>query len=254
MNYQEYKPIESLSKYIDSYWIIQNSNDSFSQRIIPDCCNDIIINIGSEVIVNGVELLLNEKCYLVGNMTNYKDTLLQSNAFLIGIRFKPFGANHLLGFELDGTANTINELSLPEFNLKNFVTSETDIKCLFDAFFAKKNIDIRLPLPEIFDFIIAEKGNVRVSDLANKYYLSERQMQRIFKAKAGITVQELCKQVRLQNTITLLKKNLNRNSILDIAFEAGYYDHSHLTHDLIKYTGYSPSHYVPSIASEEIDN
>lgn len=243
--YQEYKPIESLSKYIDSYWIIQNNFDSFYQRIIPDCCNDVIINIGSEVVVNGSKLLLNEKSYFVSNMTNYKDTLFQSNALLIGIRFKPFGANHLLGFELDGTANTINELSLSEFNFKNLLTSLTDIKCAFDAFFAKMNIDIRLPLPEIFDFINAEKGNVRVSDLANKYYLSERQLQRIFKAKAGITVQELCKQVRLQNTITLLKMNLNSNSILDIAFEAGYYDHSHLTHDLIKYTGHSPSYYMP---------
>lgn len=245
MNYQEYKPIELLSKYIDSYWVIQTSDDSLSQRIIPDCCNDIIINLGSEVIVNGTELLLNDKSYFVGNMTNYKDTLIQSNALLIGIRFKPFGVNHLLGFELEGTTNTISELSLSEFNFKNFLTSKADIKCLSDIFFAKKNNGKKLHLLEIFDFINAQKGNVRVFDLANKYYLSERQLQRIFKAKAGITVQELCKQVRLQNTISQLKMNFNNKSILDIAYDTGYYDHSHLTNDLIKYTGHCPSYYMP---------
>jgi len=57
MSYQEYKPIELLSKYIDSYWVIQTEEEFQTQRIIPDCCNDVIINIGSEVIINGAEQL-----------------------------------------------------------------------------------------------------------------------------------------------------------------------------------------------------
>jgi len=177
-------------------------------------------------------------------MTNYKDTITQSNSMLIGIRFKPFGANHLLGFALEGTANTINELSSSEFNFKDFLTSKTDIKCLFDNFFAKNNVDKNLQLSEIVEFINMAKGKVRVSDLAIKYCLSERQLERIFKTKAGITMQELCKQVRLQNTISQLKKNSKNKSILDIAFETGYYDHSHLTNDLNKYTGRCPSYYI----------
>lgn len=124
MDYQEYKPIELLSKYIDSYWIIQTDNEYKTQiqRIIPDCCNDIIINMGSEIVVNGGMNLLNDKSYFVGNMTKYNDTIIQSDSKLIGIRFKPFGVNNLLGFTLEGTTNKINELGTSEFNFKSLLT------------------------------------------------------------------------------------------------------------------------------------
>jgi AraC-like DNA-binding protein len=245
MNYQEHKPAKFLSKYIDSYWVLQSDDEIEAQiqRIIPDCCNDVVINIGSDVTVKNVTSLQNSKSYFVGNMTTFYDTTVNTDSVLIGIRFKPLGVSTLLGFTLDGTANTISELSLTDFDFKNLLTSKMKLPYIFDNFFAKKSIKPNINLFEIVDFIIAVNGNIKIADLAYKYCTSERQLERTFKSNVGITIQELCKQVRLKNVISLLKKDTKNRSIMDIAFESGYYDHSHLTKDLIKYTGNPPSYY-----------
>jgi AraC-like DNA-binding protein len=47
--------------------------------------------------------------------------------------------------------------------------------------------------------------------------------------------------VRYQSTFQKIRHNPANKSLLEIAFESGYYDHSHLTNEIKKYTGVAPT-------------
>ena len=48
-------------------------------------------------------------------------------------------------------------------------------------------------------------------------------------------------EVRYQTTFREIKNNTSQKSLLQIAFECGYYDHSHLTNEMKRYTGVAPA-------------
>jgi len=250
MNYQEYRPTPLLEKYIDAYWTVKTDGravPAFS-RIIPDTCADIIINLGSAVRSDDDNrtTMQAERSYLVGTMTKYCDTLFDAEALLFGIRFKPFALNALLGFPLAGATDKIFEVSNAEFAFRNFIPSKkiNDLCNSFDAWFVN-----RLPLNgnlsfNILNSIDQSKGLITVSALAKRHFTTERQLERICEHRIGITLKELCKQVRFRNAVRVLAKQAGNLSIDKIAFETGYYDHSHLSKEIKRYTGYNPTHYL----------
>jgi len=250
MNYQEYKPAAALAKYIDAYWSVSTAADCKPsiERIIPDTCADIIINLGSAVTANNEDetQLLPDKSYLVGTMTKFCDTRFTGGAKLIGIRFKPFALHTVLGIPLAGATNKTIELGRTEFAFKNIITSKkaADIQNTFDTFFIKKLATPDRIAWHFLESIYQTNGTISVQALAKKHFVTERQLERLCRLKAGITLKELCKQVRFRNIVKELKHQGKNISIDNMAFENGYYDHSHLAKEIKKYTGRTPAYYT----------
>jgi AraC-like DNA-binding protein len=57
----------------------------------------------------------------------------------------------------------------------------------------------------------------------------------------GISPKEYINFVRYQFALQQIKQNNSQKSLLDIAIETGFYDHSHLTNEIKKYSGLLPS-------------
>ncbi|WP_449399491.1 helix-turn-helix domain-containing protein [Chryseobacterium wanjuense] len=57
----------------------------------------------------------------------------------------------------------------------------------------------------------------------------------------GLSPKEYSNIIRFQNALSLIKNSKQNRSLLDIAFECGYYDHSHLSNEIRRNTGLSPS-------------
>jgi hypothetical protein len=91
MIYTQFNPHPALSNYIDAYWTVEGEGNGLeAERILPDGCVDIILNLGAACKTdNGNFLMENEKAYLVGTMTRLKEANLSRDAKLLGIRFKP---------------------------------------------------------------------------------------------------------------------------------------------------------------------
>jgi transcriptional regulator GlxA family with amidase domain len=66
-------------------------------------------------------------------------------------------------------------------------------------------------------------------------------LERNFKKLIGLSPKEYSNIIRFQNALSLIKNSSQRRSLLDIAFECGYYDHSHLSNEIKQKTGLSPS-------------
>lgn len=244
MEYQEYIPHESLKPYIDCYWTIKTGDldKPEAHRVFPDACSDIILNIGADLeTVNQTEYVFrNEKTYMVGTMTTFQQTRMTSNTFLEGIRFKPFGIFSLLGFNLQGTSGQIIELSKNDFKLSHthFIRGRPDE--ILNAFFIDRLNSKTQSLAAITNTIYGYGGNISVQKLSSLHFITERTIERLFQSKAGSAVKEICNQIRFQRALKLIRAK-KRNSLLDIAFETGYYDHSHLLKEVKKYSGFSPS-------------
>jgi len=89
-------------------------------------------------------------------------------------------------------------------------------------------------------YVIHSRPIHTVTQLADRFNLSERQFDRKFKEYAGFSPKTYLRLVRLNQVL----KQHNQNKPLGlIAQECGYYDQSHFIHDVKAFTGYHPGFY-----------
>jgi AraC-like DNA-binding protein len=240
--YSETRPHARLTPYIDAFWMAMgNNNISTKDRILPDGCADIILNLGTEFSTdNGTTTMQSHHAYLVGTMTQYKEVARPSGTKLIGIRFKPGGMSFFYDSAfLKETANKTVEFDHKLIPVINETTSayETNL----NRFFINRLSNPKRTIFSIINDITNVKGQVSVADLAKRHFISIRQLERQFRQDLGISPKEFINFVRYRSAFNILQNNRNNKSLLHIAFENGYYDHAHLTNEIKKYTGITPS-------------
>jgi len=84
------------------------------------------------------------------------------------------------------------------------------------------------------------RGLVRVEELAQRHFITVRQMERSFRYYIGLSPKEFLNQERFRYTLQRVHRRQRGESLSDIAVECGYYDHSHLAHEIKRYTGEAP--------------
>ena len=242
MNYSEAAPHPALSKYVDAYWTATGSSKAFTiEKILPDGCVDIIFNVGSDCYTdNGAFLMKNDGTYLVGTMTRFKETEMDSSTRLFGIRFKP--GTFLAFFKyapLSEVANRTVELDA-RFRLSTNKLIKSPFEFL-DKLLFKNLKSANQYLLEQIQTVQKSKGQVKIEELASLHCTTVRQLERSFKHHLGITPKEFVNLVRYQNVKAAIEQRKPGQSLLSIAFDFGYYDHAHLTNHFREYNGSTPS-------------
>jgi AraC-like DNA-binding protein len=242
MPYKEYKPDPVLSPYIDAYWeVTSDEKKSFTERIMPDCCIDIIINLGTDVIADDSGTIMkNERAYLIGTMTRYKDTVREPCTRLIGIRFKPAGFVHFFNH---GPLQEFTDKTL-EFeknHIPPFHVFTNDFTGGLNHFFLRKLSPLRLSIFHILEQVYERRGQIHVVELAKINFMMVRQLERIFIQHIGISPKAFINFVRYQFAIQTIRQNYPGQSLVDLSFDCGYYDHAHLANEIKKYSGIPPS-------------
>lgn len=82
--------------------------------------------------------------------------------------------------------------------------------------------------------IIANKGNLLMTDLKREVLISDRQLERLFGEYVGVSPKSLTSMVRYQCLWSDLIYNKDFNP-LDAVYKYGYSDQAHLCHDFKKY-------------------
>jgi len=80
-----------------------------------------------------------------------------------------------------------------------------------------------------------------VAELAKNNFIIVRQLERIFMQHVGIGPKAFINFVRYQFAIQNIRESYSAQSLVDISFDCGYYDHAHLANEIKKYCGVSPS-------------
>jgi AraC-like DNA-binding protein len=159
---------------------------------------------------------------------------------LLGIRFKPAAFTVFYDYpslhQLTDKTVEFGKTLAPD--VKSTVKYSTTY---LDHFFLKKLSQPKRSLLPVIAGIQAHNGQLSVNALAQKYFTTIRQLERSFNQHMGISPKEFINLVRYQSTFQKIRHNTANKSLLEIAFESGYYDHSHLTNEIKKYTGVAPT-------------
>ncbi len=92
------------------------------------------------------------------------------------------------------------------------------------------------PIFHAVNLIIEQKGRIGVRELAARVFMSERNLERQFCVKVGVSPKAYANIWRFQYALQLLRSRTTQ-SLEDLVQEAGYYDISHCMKDLRQKTG-----------------
>lgn len=164
MRYFQVEPHPSLRDYIDAYWTAKGDpEESVAEKILPDGCVDIIFNTGSDCVTdNGTFTMKNERTYLVGTMTRFKESVMDNETSLSGIRFRPGAITTFFNSVfLDEITNQTAELpAIATFDLKKVITNPTEY---FNRYFISK-----LRKPNYF-LMQRFRGLITCSNYSNRF-------------------------------------------------------------------------------------
>jgi len=242
MKYKKIKPYKELEPYIHFYWELKgNEQERQWERVFPDGCAGVLLNLGDACLTdNGAVLMEFGKTYVVGAMTSFKDSLIDTYSHLTGVCLKPgaFANFYNYASQNELTNDTIEFEKANSFNVDKWVNNPFKY---FDHFFSERIKSKNIQIQSVINDIHSTNGQISICELSKRNFTTVRQLERSFKKFIGLSPKEYSNIIRFQNALSLIKKSNQNRSLLDIAFECGYYDHSHLTNDFKRNTGLSPS-------------
>lgn len=88
--------------------------------------------------------------------------------------------------------------------------------------------------------IHSKKGVVKIKELADALYISQDAFEKRFRKTIGSSPKQFCYVVRIKSIIDQKQDNQN---LMDLAFDAGYFDQPHFNKDFKLFTGQTPSEF-----------
>nr|WP_298531955.1 helix-turn-helix domain-containing protein [uncultured Algibacter sp.] len=235
-----------MNSIVDTIWIATNNGQERESRILPDGYVDIIFELGKQMQLNsGNEIRIS------GMMTKFKKVVSKKNSETLGVRFKTGQFNSISSIPLSEIKDTaINASNLfPKLN-NSFLEELIEKKCHFEKMqlinsFLTAEINWTAKNVNKLERSVCEsiRANYRELDLgliAKDHCISLRQLERRFKTIVGITMKEYHSIIRFNKAKDSIIENPNL-SLLSIAFDNGYFDHSHLTKESNRLSGLNPS-------------
>lgn len=247
-------PSPALSQYVKHYWIVKtNSTTPKVIQTIPSGCIHLVFHRGSDLHFSTGDK--QPKNFIRGQLTFPEKLSFSGNIDMIAVIFHPLGIIPFIKLPLTETynqyldINTIQDKGLNQ--LKTLISAEEDttecIRLIEHFLFGR----IRKINDYNYDRIcssiqsIKEQTGANVSDLADKACLGYRHFKRVFTQYVGTGPKEFIKIVRFQKTLYTLQ-NTPAIDMAQLAYNCGFYDHSHLVKAFKTMSGCTPTEYVSS--------
>lgn len=219
--------------------------------LLPDGCVNLLVNLGEDIVSTGFEKKIKHgEIYIVGPMMKTDIQTMQHEVQLFGIRFKPGAFSYFYKFDsLDQVANQFQEFPRHDFpDLKKTMNYFT---AYFDRFYLERLSPPKHTILNCISDISQHIGSLSIEALAKKHFMSERQLERQFKQQVGLPPKKFADLERFQKAFSMLHTR-PKQSMEEIAWNCGYYDHAHMTNDFKRFTGQPPTAFILSDFSKKI--
>ncbi len=237
--YRELAPAPALRRQVACYWTLRVASHGI-HHVFPDGCADLLFDLGAS------------RASVIGIMSRTRvsepDLAQSSRTWLFGVRFLPGEAASFVPFPaVEARDLEVDLVSVPTWG--SFTRELLDRLCearddeerciLVD----RALVERRLAVPDarvrrVVDELRLHSGFSRVSELARAVDLGERQLERLFDAKVGLSPKALAKVLRFQS---FLAHAHEPRPTADLALAHGYTDQSHLARDLRALTDLTPA-------------
>ncbi len=167
---------------------------------------------------------------------------------------KPFALMRLFGvpaIEIDGLSADVRDF-LPSRAVERMLDrvawarSPAHRIAAFSSMLLEQ-LDTQPDRSSIVDVVASEidqnRGQVRVTDLARRFDISQQTLRRQFKEIVGLGPKRYATVARLNNTIRQLS-TAGTLTLAKVAADNGYFDEAHMSHDFSRHFGISPARFA----------
>jgi len=248
--YQEFSPSEKLSEIIMNYWkfTIPAREEPLYHVIPPDGCISLTFMLNQYLPTTMVEFS--------GAGFEMKEVEIPPSTTFIGIRFQPGAFNLVFPHSIEDIKFEFIDASGDEELMKLAQNMNSDFEDfeVFDQLILSriKEDQEESRIAEVVKIILDKKGNISLQEIYKTIPLNERQFQRVFKNKVGVSAKEFSHLTRIRHA--LIDLVIKDGNIADIAYDRGYYDQSHFNRDLLKLSEKSPSKLKKYFQSIKMDS
>ena len=102
-----------------------------------------------------------------------------------------------------------------------------------------KDIQTDKLIMEAVNLIYQSRGNIRISELNDKLFVSQSPFEKRFRKVVGTTPKKFATIVRFNAVLD----DLNAKSLIDICYENNFFDQAHFIKDFKQFTGDTPEHF-----------
>ena len=198
------------------------------------------------------------RSFVVGELTRF--ILLQPTGPVdtMGVRFRPGGAYRFLPFPVglltDSFVSTGNIWGRDGEYLEEAVLtarSHQHRQHAVETFLLRRLVDSepRRRFDAAIGEVLRSRGQLRVNQIAAAIGCSPRQLEREFRAGAGLPPKALARVIRFQNLLRLAGEDELRQWA-SVALDCGYADQPHMVREFRELTGQSPTERNASPAGE----
>lgn len=258
------EPAPFLRPYVKSYWVLwrnEHLQGLHEEYIHPGGGYGVVFNLGDAFYVDGQPV--RERIFLDGSNTVSRRLGFAGRIAAIGIRFEPGGAYPFLGVPLYELANHLTLLdAVPSQPLNDLYEQimgvtrlHTRISQLETWLLQRLHDDQMLAklVPASLALIRAQAGQVSMKQLANDLYISQRQLERLYRTQVGMTPSQYARLVRVERARDLLKTHRHL-SAAQVGAALGFYDQSHFIRDFKSIIGVTPHRYQQYSQAKRANN
>jgi AraC-like DNA-binding protein len=249
MHYKTYQPPSYLSQVVRYFWSFDSVQNTKGELLITSFADRYPRLIFQDWMnynpIRNTEGVVLPQCYLSGIDTQKSDYLMGNSFSHFGVSFYPHALKSIFKVDAHELINQLPDIHLFDnlninLQLQNAPTHTARI-AIISAFLYRKmeNYDKYDPLINhlILNECISESS--LFSHIQKEHNISERHLERKFKAFVGVSPKKLQRIIRFEKSLSLLK-NAQYSDLTQIGYDLGYTDQSHFIKDFKSFAGLSP--------------
>ncbi len=254
MFYQKIQPGKELENFVECFWVIESDETiSRTQKIIPDGFPEIIFHYGDAYRINiHGNWETQAKSLIAGQIKNHFHLQNSGASGIVGIKFKPAAIRHLFDLNMSDFTERVVPLAAVDnkflrtleervFNTATY-TNMIDAASGFLVDIARQTTVESSIIDGSLAMIFSHNGTVSVAEICNTLFVTERQLQRIFKKYVGLSPKLYARIIRFSYIFQLVQRQ--KKSWLELSHLSGYFDQSHFIKNFKIFSGEDPSAYV----------
>ncbi|MBK9538306.1 MAG: AraC family transcriptional regulator [Flavobacteriales bacterium] len=251
MNFQVFNTDPALRPFIRQYWLITGRQEQPDPiELLPDGGVSLVVNLGDGIHSSRFGMRwCEEGTLIVGAQTRGDTQLLLGESLMFGITFKPGGFTFFHRYDpMDRMADDVQPFDRSQFPNPELILRQP--AAYVDRFYLERLKPPRFSLAEVVASVEQRMGRVRMDELMRLHCTTARQLERQFKQQLGITPKEFIDLTRFNHAFEVVQREGGTRSMMDIAWNCGYYDHAHMANAFQKHMGRPPGNFVLSDSSK----
>jgi AraC-like DNA-binding protein len=241
-DYREFPVRPDLADNFLCFWTqsITGHQSAYAHRVLPDACVDIVLVDDNEP-------------QIIGPWTNSYVVEFPARTKIVGARLHPGRVPYLLGVPAVELLNQSVPLAALWRRQSDSFARVTDASTLTERRLALGHVLAARSSratphdPTIAASLhwLARNPNGRIEHLSQSLGISSRQLQRRFSSAVGYGPKMFQSVLRFQRLLHFAG-NHAQQSLADLAARAGYSDQSHMTREVQRFAGCTPTALLPS--------